>query len=77
MNATQKKELKRIYGELESLQEAAETLATELQDAFDEKSEKWQEGETGQAAESLATDVQSLADDIERAKDSVSAHVTD
>lgn len=77
MNATQKKELKRIYGELETLQEAAQALATELRDAFDEKSEKWRESDKGQEADREADAAQSLVDDIERAKDAVSDHVSE
>lgn len=77
MNAGQKKELRRIYGELETLQESAQTLATELREAFDEKSEKWRESDKGQEFEREADAVASLVDDIERAKDAVSDHVSE
>lgn len=77
MNATQKKELKRIYGELETLQEQAETLAVELSEAWDGKGEKWRESDKGQEFEREVDAVRSLVDDIERAKDAVSDHVSE
>jgi len=50
MNAAQKKALTSIVSDLDASKTALEELYGELQGAYDDKSEKWQEGEKGQAA---------------------------
>jgi predicted nuclease with TOPRIM domain len=44
---------------LESAKEFVDAIATEAQDAYDEKSEKWQEGEKGDAVSSWIDELQS------------------
>ena len=77
MTPAQKKELKRIYAELESLQESAAELAGALKETWEEKSEKWRESEAGMDAEKEADDIESFADELESAKVSISEHVSE
>ena len=77
MTPKQKKELKDIFGGLEALQERAQTLATEVKEAWDEKSEKWRESEAGMDAEKEADDLESFSDSLESAKESVWEHVSE
>lgn len=79
------KTLKEAVAKLEAMQdevrevaEAIDGLKDERQEAFDAKSEGWQEGERGQAAQSVIekletahTDLESLGEAVETALDAV------
>ena len=49
MNATQRKELDTTHSELQDIKSRLETIQNAMQDSYDGKSEKWQEGEKGEA----------------------------
>lgn len=72
MNASQKKELKRIFGELEQLQEDAQKVCSELEEAMEDKSDKWKESDAGETAQGEVDQVQELIDGIENARDHIS-----
>ena len=59
----------------EALLEEAKNLITgvqeSLQDDFDNKSEKWQEGEKGEEAQQLIDDLSSIVDEVETAYDNL------
>ena len=77
MNAKQKKTLAELFGRIEEIQSEMADLAQELSDDWDVKSEKWQEGEKGQEAETIKDAVQTCADYLESAKDDISEYVND
>ena len=49
MNAAQKKALASIVSDLDACKVSLEALYGEMQDNWDEKSEKWQDGDNGVA----------------------------
>jgi hypothetical protein len=74
MKAEHKKELKRIYGELEQLKADAERIYGEMEEVYEGKSDKWKEGDAGEAMQEEMTNVQELIDGIENAYDHVSEY---
>ena len=54
-----------IKQDLEALTEEFVTIVDELQDSFDEKSEKWQESENGEKAAMKIDDFGSVKDTLE------------
>lgn len=64
MNAEQKRRLKDALEELAKLQQEVQDVADELQGEYDDKSEKWQEGEAGQAMADQIEAIAGAADSI-------------
>ena len=77
MKATAKKQLKTWFAALEEMQTAAETLAKEMQETIDERSDKWRETEAGELAAEEQNNVQSFADYLENAKDQIDEYVSE
>jgi peptidoglycan hydrolase CwlO-like protein len=87
MTTAQKKKLSKIVDavqdlrcNIEALKESVEEAQEKKQEAFDDKSDKWQEGEKGQAMQAqideLESEVSALDDfycELERAIDSANA----
>lgn len=49
MKAATQKKIAKIYEHIEKELEALQTIADEMHDYYDERSEKWQESENGEA----------------------------
>ncbi len=64
------KEVDKLISQLEDIKNYFDELHTSRQDAFDNKSEKWQEGENGQSEEENLSMLEDLASEIETAFDS-------
>jgi molybdopterin converting factor small subunit len=75
MNKTQTTTLMEAHGELENAVETLRNLVQELQDDFEEKSEKWQESDKGEAAQQVITDIGSAADEAEGAVNTLQEYV--
>ena len=58
MTPSQKAELARIITSAQTLNTDIEALKAELQDEFDEKSERWQESEKGEAAQAIIDELE-------------------
>lgn len=69
------KDLAKAAGLLEEAFEILSAIVQERIDAFDEKSERWQEGEKGQEFLERTDEYQSALDELENAKETVSGLV--
>ena len=67
MKTEHKKELKRIYGELEQAKADLEQINLTLEEAIEEKSDKWKESEAGEAAQGEIDNIQACIDELENA----------
>jgi transcription termination factor NusB len=75
MNVTHKLELKRIYGVLEQLKEDAQKVHDELEEEFEDKSDKWKESDAGETAQAEIDNLEALIDGIENAYDNISEYI--
>jgi hypothetical protein len=79
MKAADKKLLDKCISEIEEVMASVETIRDRLQEEYDGKSEKWQEGEKGEALSQLITDLSAITeehltsarDELENAKEAV------
>lgn len=70
MKQAQVKKLKAMIGRLQEMQSEFETIKDEVQEAYDAKSEKWQESEKGEKAQDELSefeniDIESLIDALD------------
>lgn len=77
MTPALKKEVKRIYGALETVKEDLQTVYNNLEETMEEKSDKWKESEAGEAAQGELDNVQQSIDAIESAFDSIDEYTSD
>ena len=77
MNVARKKEMKRIFGELETVKEDLQTMYNSLEEEMEEKSEKWRESEAGEAAQAELDNIQQCMDGIENAWDTIQEYTND
>lgn len=77
MTPAQKKEIKRIYGELETVKEDLQTVYNNLEETMEEKSDKWKESEAGEAAQGELENLESSINAIETACDSINEYTSD
>ena len=77
MTPALKKEVKRIYGALETVKEDLQTLYNNLEETMEEKSDKWKESEAGEAAQGELENLESSIDAIETACDSLNEYTSD
>lgn len=59
--------LRKLAERIDKLKTEAEEIVGELQEHFDDKSEKWQEGDAGQAFQEKIDAVQALVDECDTA----------
>ena len=71
MKAEHKKEIKRIYGELEQAKADLEQINLTLEEAIEEKSDKWKESDAGEAAQAEIDNLQECIDGLESAYDHI------
>jgi hypothetical protein len=69
LNKTQLKQLAAHLAKIEEIYDEIEAMRSEAQDAFDDKSERWQEGDKGQETADQINQLESLVGAIESAKD--------
>ena len=74
MTPASKKEIKRIYGALETVKEDLQTVYNNLEETMEEKSDKWKESEAGEAAQGELENLESSIDAIETACDSLNEY---
>ena len=74
MTPALKKEVKRIYGELETVKEDLQTVYNNLEETMEEKSDKWKESEAGEAARGELENLESSINAIETACDSLNEY---
>ena len=74
MTPALKKEVKRIYGALETVKEDLQTLYNNLEETMEEKSDKWRESEAGEAAQGELENLESSINAIETACDSLNEY---
>ncbi|HWI67550.1 MAG TPA: hypothetical protein VNS88_04155 [Nitrospiraceae bacterium] len=74
MTPALKKEVKRIYGALETVKEDLQTVYNNLEETMEEKSDKWKESEAGEAAQGELENLESSIDAIETACDSLNEY---
>jgi len=67
MNAKTRKELNKIYSEIEGHKNRLEEIASEEQDKFDNLSEGLQAAESGQKLEQASSDLQEAVGSLEEA----------
>jgi len=72
MKATVIKELREFFGQLETMQARMEELAAEARDAYDERSDKWKEGEAGEKMDTEINNLEMAASYCENSRDSLS-----
>lgn len=77
MTPALKKEIKRIYGALETAKEDLQTVYNNLEETMEEKSDKWKESEAGEAAQGELENLESSIDAIETACDSINEYTSD
>jgi hypothetical protein len=65
MNKTNQKELATLIGTLEEAVAAIQAIHDDEQEAFDDKSEKWQESEKGEEASEALDTIQAQVDALE------------
>ena len=65
MNATRRKSLTKILDTLDQAKSDLESLLSEEQKDFDNRSEKWQEGEAGQEAQEKLDALQTAIDSLD------------
>ena len=68
--AAVKKKLETLKSTLEELKAGVDEMQEQCQTYHDEKSEKWQEGENGEAYLSMIEEIGTLADELQTAFDS-------
>ena len=71
MTKTQRKQIGEIADRLSAIQSELETLHSDLESKYDEKSETWQEGDAGCAAREVVDSLDSAKSDVESALDNV------
>lgn len=71
VNKAQMERLKKILNQAEDDHAFMEEMASNMQSEWDDKSEKWQEGENGEAAAELITQLEGIRDAAEALKDAV------
>lgn len=78
MNKAQIKTMKEVgeavdsaVSTLQTHQEGLQTVASELEEAIDGKSDKWREGEKGQAAQEELDNVTAMLDELSNAIDTL------
>lgn len=76
MKAEHKKEIKRIYGELEQAKADLEQINLTLEEAIEDKSDKWKESEAGEAAQAEIDNIQECIDGIENAYDHIQEYTS-
>jgi len=64
MNKTTRKKIDDMKTKLEAMQSDLEAIRDAEQDAFDSKSERWQEGEKGEAARAVIDGLNSACDSL-------------
>lgn len=69
MKATAKKKIQQFIGQLEEFAELMRETADELSDTFDNRSEKWQDGDAGQRFQEEIDNVTESAEEAEALKD--------
>ena len=74
MTPALKKEVKRIYGALETVKEDLQTVYNNLEETMEEKSDKWKESEAGEAAQGELENLESSINAIETACDSLNEY---
>jgi molecular chaperone GrpE (heat shock protein) len=77
MNKAQAKKADDISGQLGNIQQDVQELLDEIRDDFDNKSERWQEGEKGQAIETSINELENAIENIEGAIQSLNSTVTE
>ena len=75
MNKSQQKRLNDIASAIELAKSDLETLKDEIEEAYDGKSEKWQESEKGQEASQEKDNIENALSELETARDSVQSLV--
>jgi flagellar biosynthesis chaperone FliJ len=65
MNKTNQKELATLIGTLEEAVAAIQAIHDDEREAFDDKSEKWQESEKGEEASEALDTIQAQVDALE------------
>ena len=71
MKKTNMRALANIKDRLTDLRSLIETIAQDEQDAFDAKSEKWQESDKGQAAQDAVETLNNIATELNDAEDAL------
>jgi len=75
MKATDLKKLKAMYSQLEQMQSDLESLREAEQEAHNNRSEKWQEGEAGEASSERISELEQAEGYLQDAMNSIeSAH---
>jgi hypothetical protein len=72
MNKTRQKQIAEIVGKLDECKSSLEEIITAERDEFDEKSEKWREGEFGQATEETLQHLDDAFNNLESVVDVLS-----
>jgi hypothetical protein len=67
MKAANKKKLDKMVGEMEAIQASMQEIFDEESDAWDSKSEKWQESEAGERAQSQICELEESLQSIDAA----------
>lgn len=73
LSGADQRKLIRIRGQLEEAKAAIDEMHSNYSGKWDDKSEKWQEGETGEAASSINTAIENIGSNIESAVDEFGA----
>lgn len=71
MNKTQQKQINEALGMLEEAHSILEEVLGEVQDNYDNKSEKWQEGEAGEKAQEEISGLEDAINETDSAKTTV------
>jgi chromosome condensin MukBEF complex kleisin-like MukF subunit len=71
MNAAQRKQIERVEALLSEARCILEELRDDLQAAFDEKSERWQESERGEAAQEEIDNLENACASVEEIEGSL------
>lgn len=63
--AKRTKSIEAMIGKVEEIKDYLDTMATDRQEKFDNRSEKWQEGEKGEAEAEFISNIEEARDEAE------------